>query len=56
MANRLQKMTYFDLKGLRKAAAFRGDRKLERIIQVEMERRVEEGTVTDEEIEAAAYL
>lgn len=56
MANQLQEMSYFDLKGLRKAAAFRGNRKLERTIQREMDRRIEEGTVTDEEIKAAAYL
>lgn len=56
MASRLKDMSYFDLKGLKKAAAFRGNTKLEQRIQDEMESRVEEGTVTKEEIIAAAYL
>ena len=54
--NRLKDMTYFDLKGLKKAAAFRGNIKLEQKIQDEMESRVEKGMVTEEEIVAAAYL
>lgn len=56
MASKLQEMTYFDLKGLKKAAAFRGNRKLEERIMDEMERRVDQGMVTSEEMEAAAYL
>lgn len=56
MVNKLQNMSYFDLKGLKKAAAFRGNVKLEQAIQREMTRRVAEGEVTEEEMEAAAYL
>jgi hypothetical protein len=56
MTNQLENMTYFDLKGLKKAAAFRGDIRLERKVQGEMARRVEKGTVTEQELEAAAYL
>ena len=39
MASKLQEMTYFDLKGLKKAAAFRSNRRLEEKIMDEMERR-----------------
>jgi hypothetical protein len=56
MSQRLQAMSYIDLKGLKKAAAFRGNIKLERRIQNEMEARVSRGEVTKEEILAAAYL
>jgi hypothetical protein len=56
MASKLQEMTYFDLKGLKKAAAFRGERKLEMRVMDEMDRRVNQGLVTSEELEAAAYL
>lgn len=56
MASKLQEMTYFDLKGLKKAAAFRGNRRLEEKIMDEMDRRVEQGMVTEKEMEAAAYL
>lgn len=56
MNERLREMPYFDLKGLKKAAAFRGERKLEMRVMDEMDRRVREGLVTTEEIEAAAYL
>lgn len=56
MNSKLSDMSYFDLKGLKKAAAFRGERKLEMRVMDEMERRVNEGLVTSEEMEAAAYL
>ena len=56
MSNQLQNLSYFDLKGLKKAAAFRGNVKLEQDIQNEMTRRVAEGKVTEGEMEAAAYL
>lgn len=54
--SKLKEMTYFDLKGLKKAAAFRGNVKLEQKVQDEMDLRVEKGTVSEEEIIAAAYL
>lgn len=56
MTNELQNLSYLDLKGLKKAAAFRGDIILEQTIQGEMKRRVAEGKVTEQEMEAAAYL
>ncbi len=45
-----------DLAGLKKAAAFRGNRYLEEQIMKEMEARVDQGKVSEDEIFAAAYL
>ena len=56
MASKLKDFSYFDLKGLKKAAALRGNIKLEMTIQREMSRRVEQDEVTENEIIAAAYL
>lgn len=56
MAGRLKDLSYFDLKGIKKAAAFRGNFALEKKIQKEMSRRVENDEVTEEEMVAAAYL
>ena len=56
MSQRLQAMSYIDLKGLKKAAAFRGNVKLELKIQAEMEARVKRGEVDERELIAAAYL
>ena len=54
--SKLRELEYVDLAGLKKAAAFRGNRMLEEAIMKEMESRVQKGEVSEDEIIAGAYL